>query len=221
MPQLRSHVLAIGFLAVLLTGGFFLAGYLLMNPGTPPPAAPATKVAATAATAPATTTAAPGLVITKAVYGDLPDGPSADVTAKVATLAKHNALSVAATNDNFDDPAPNIVKKLRVDYTYDGIAHTRIVEENATLTIQPGRVRLVIKKAVYGDLPDGSTIDVTAKVAAAAENDSLSIAATNDNFTDPASGIVKKLQVDYTFDGKEKSKTVGESDTLTIANTGD
>ncbi len=81
--------------------------------------------------------------------------------------------------------------------------------------------KLVIKKAVYGDLPDGDKIDVTKKVAEMVKDDKLSVEATNDNFTDPAEGIVKKLKVDYTFDGKDKSKTVDENETLTISNTGE
>jgi hypothetical protein len=32
----------------------------------------------------------------------------------------------------------------------------------------------------------------------------------------PANGIVKQLKVDYTFDGKEKSKTVNDGKTLKI-----
>jgi len=83
------------------------------------------------------------------------------------------------------------------------------------------KVKLVVKKAVYGDLPDGAKIDVTEKVAKMVKEDALSVDATNDNFTDPAVGVAKKLTVDYTFDGKEKSKTVNENETLTISNTGE
>ena len=81
--------------------------------------------------------------------------------------------------------------------------------------------KLVIKKAVYGDLPDGKNVDVTQKVKDAVKNGALSIEATNDNFTDPAEGIVKKLKVDYTFEGKDKSKTVDENQTLTISASGE
>jgi hypothetical protein len=216
-----SRIIPIVLLGLLLSAGSFLAGYLLMLPATPPPDSPATRVAIPPASVPAATAAARGLVITRAVYGDLPDGASTDVTAKVAALVSHNALSVAASNDNFGDPASGIVKTLRVDYTFDGKPGTRTVDENATLMLQPGPIRLVIKKAVYGDLPGGASADVTAKVAQTAENDSLSIPATNDSFGDPASGIVKKLRVDYTFDGKDKSKTVNENDTLIISSFGD
>ena len=79
--------------------------------------------------------AAKKLVIVKAVYGDLPSGDKTDVTAKVAAMVKDNALSVEATNDNFDDPAEGIEKKLQVDYTVDGVAKTKTVDEGETLNI--------------------------------------------------------------------------------------
>ncbi|MFI5381469.1 MAG: DNAJC11 domain-containing protein, partial [Tepidisphaerales bacterium] len=152
------------------------------------------------------------LVIVKAVYGDLPDGAKTDVTEKVKEMVKDNALSVEASNDNFGDPADGIVKKLKVDYTIGGVAASKTVNEGETLTIAAGEKpvasKLVIKKAVYGDLPDGAKKDVTEKVAAMVKDGALSVEATNENFGDPAEGVVKKLKVDYTFDGKEKSKTV-------------
>jgi hypothetical protein len=79
----------------------------------------------------------------------------------------------------------------------------------------------VIKKATYGDLPDGSKVDVTDKVADLVADDALSVEATNTNFGDPADGVVKKLKVDYTFEGKEKSKTVDENETLKISDKGE
>ncbi|MCY2953766.1 MAG: DUF3395 domain-containing protein [Planctomycetota bacterium] len=79
----------------------------------------------------------------------------------------------------------------------------------------------MIVKAVYGDLPDGNKTDVTEEVAATVKDGALSVEATNDNFGDPAEGVVKKLRVDYTFDGKEKSKTVDENETLTISAKGE
>ena len=81
--------------------------------------------------------------------------------------------------------------------------------------------KLVIVKAVYGDLPDGAKTDVTDKVKEMVKDGALSVVANNDNFGDPAEGVVKKLKVDYTFDGKAKSKTVDEDETLTISDKGE
>ncbi|HOX39606.1 MAG TPA: DUF1080 domain-containing protein [Candidatus Brocadiia bacterium] len=79
---------------------------------------------------------APGnVVIVKAVYGALPDGPSADVTAKVAQIIKSGAFSIDASNANFGDTAPSIVKQLRVDYTENGVAQSKTVPENQTLKL--------------------------------------------------------------------------------------
>ena len=161
------------------------------------------------------------LVVVKAVYGDLPDGQKTDVTDKVKEMVKDDRLSVEASNDNFGDPADGVVKKLKVDYTVGGVARSRTVNEGETLTVSGRKSKLVIKKATYGDLPDGSKVDVTDKVADLVADDALSVEATNTNFGDPADGVVKKLTVDYAFEGKEKSKTVDENETLKISDKGE
>jgi HEAT repeat protein len=82
--------------------------------------------------------AAGDVVIKSAVYGDLPNGPSADVTAKVAEMVKQGAVAVEASNANFGDSAPSITKKLRVEYTASGTARTETVNEGETLRIAGG-----------------------------------------------------------------------------------
>ena len=79
--------------------------------------------------------AAGNIAIIKGEYGAMPSGPSRDVTKKVAALVKGGALGVDASNDNFGDPAVGTVKKLTVDYTFDGAAKSKTVNENETLTI--------------------------------------------------------------------------------------
>ena len=77
-----------------------------------------------------------------------------DVTDRVAAEVKGNRLSIAATNEHFGDPAPNQVKKLRVDYLEGEEARSKTVDENATLEIRVAEgKKLVIKKALYGVLP--------------------------------------------------------------------
>lgn len=78
---------------------------------------------------------------------------------------------------------------------------------NPFLQLQPvkreGNPRLVIRNAVYGDLASHKfVVDVTQKVSDWIE-DSLTVAATAENFGDPADGIEKQLKVDYTLDGVE------------------
>lgn len=76
--------------------------------------------------------------------------------------------------------------------------------------------KLKILKAVYGGLPDGPKDDVTAKVQGMVADGALSVDATNDNFGDPANGVVKKLKVEYELNGAKNSKEVNENETLTI-----
>jgi HEAT repeat protein len=75
------------------------------------------------------------VVILKALYGDLPAGTSADVTAKVAAMVKDGSMAIEASNGNFGDPVPNIVKKLRVDYSVNGVVVSKTVAENESLAL--------------------------------------------------------------------------------------
>ncbi len=67
---------------------------------------------------------------------------------------------------------------------------------------------------VRGD--EGRT-DVTAKVAAAIVDQELFILANNENFGDPAEGVVKKLKVEFTINGTGQTKIVEENSVLHIA----
>jgi HEAT repeat protein len=79
---------------------------------------------------------APGaVVIQKALYGNLPDGPAADVTGKVKGIVESGSLSVDASNSNFGDPAPGVVKKLRVEYTENGTPLSKTIREGETLKL--------------------------------------------------------------------------------------
>jgi hypothetical protein len=73
------------------------------------------------------------VVIRKALYGNLPGGPLADVTAKVAKMVKSGAMTVDASNGNFGDPAGGAVKKLSVEYTVNGVPCSQTVVENGSL----------------------------------------------------------------------------------------
>jgi hypothetical protein len=162
------------------------------------------------------------LVIVKAEYGDLPDGTKTDVTEKVKAMATADGLTVAATNENFGDPVEGTGKKLRVEYTLDDAKGSQTVPENETLAIATKASKLKIVSAFYGDLPNGTKTDVTAKVQLMVKENALSVDATNDNFGDPVDGTVKKFKVDYTFDGgAQKTKEVAENETLKISNTGE
>jgi hypothetical protein len=167
------------------------------------------------------------LVIVKAVYGDPNDASATiDVTKQVAVEVKGDAITMRAGNENFEDPASGANKALKVDYTIDGVAGKKTVYENGLLRLSvadkpdPAKKtssKLVIRKALYGDLPEGNANDVTADIAALVRDDALTVKASNDDFGDPQSGRPKKLRVDYAFEGKEKSKMVSEGETLTVS----
>lgn len=73
------------------------------------------------------------ILIQEAAYGDLPDGPSVNVTEKIAQLVASGATSVIASNGLAGDTAPGVVKRLRVTYTLNGAATTKTVTEGETL----------------------------------------------------------------------------------------
>jgi HEAT repeat protein len=98
------------------------------------------------------------------------------------------------------------------------------IAENALSAIclreaRPVAGKIVIVKAVYGDLSGGPTADVTKKVADMIQAGSNTVTASNENFGDPANGVVKNLRVDYTVDGKPATKTAAENETVTLTGT--
>ncbi|MBC7288567.1 MAG: DUF3395 domain-containing protein, partial [Armatimonadetes bacterium] len=112
------------------------------------------------------------LVIERALYGDLPDDPwrelramTVDVTQQLQKMVTDNHLEVVASNAIAGDPAPNIVKELRVDYTLGGHRYTKTVRENSTLVLPDGTEKefsLVIEPA--GELvskPKGGVVLLT------------------------------------------------------------
>lgn len=96
------------------------------------------------------------VVIVKAQYGDLPEGTSADVTAKVAAFVADGAMAVEATNGNFGDPIHGVAKKLRIDYTVDGVAASKTVGEGQTLTFTATATPPAIVEGIGAALPGAS-----------------------------------------------------------------
>jgi HEAT repeat protein len=92
------------------------------------------------------------VVIVKAVYGDLPAGKKADVTEKAAALVKAGSTTIDASNDNFGDTAPSVPKKLRIDYSVNGVKASKTVSEGESIaftaaTTQPAVVEAICKAA--------------------------------------------------------------------------
>jgi hypothetical protein len=160
------------------------------------------------------------LVIVKAVWGDMQGEHTIDVTAKVAAMVKDNALEVTANPVTLGDPAAFKVKKLVIQWSKDGVLAKRHAAEGENIIIRadefPPKPRLLIQKAIYGELASSKTIDVTAMLADLVTDSTVSVKAGSGIFGDPAPMQYKQLRVDYKFDDVAKSKTGGEDQTLTL-----
>lgn len=70
--------------------------------------------------------------IIKAIYGAVSGKPSGDVTKKLAKIVASGNASVKASNGNFGDTAPGIVKQLQVEFSVNGVTRDITVPENGT-----------------------------------------------------------------------------------------
>ncbi|MBC7328220.1 hypothetical protein H5T87_08945 [bacterium] len=95
------------------------------------------------------------LEITRAIYGILEDPTKqVDVTEQLRKMVKNNMLYVIASNSIAGDPAPFVVKKMRVDYTWNGEPRTIIVNENELVEI-PGGIVTTAPKVKLSVNPQG------------------------------------------------------------------
>ncbi len=154
---------------------------------------------------------------------DAAPGGSLDVTKLVQQTVSGNSLTIDVNNDLGSDPAPTLKKKLKVDYTVNGVAASTVVLEGSTLEIHPAKgAKLVVTKAVYGDLPDAQKVDVAKVLTNAIQGDKLTLDVNNEVLGgDPAPTTVKKLEVKYTVGGKAGTATVNEFETLTLPSSTD
>lgn len=81
--------------------------------------------------------------------------------------------------------------------------------------LSSGKVKII--KAIYGAVSGEPSADVTSKIAEMVKAGNASVQASNANFGDPASGIVKQLKVDFSVNGVSQSVTVPENGTAEIA----
>jgi hypothetical protein len=100
---------------------------------TPPPADHPVSLARTDAGG---NVSANTLEIQKAAYCSTEGAASDDVTAKVAAMVQNGSLHVKAVTPTFGhDPAPYVVKQLKVDYTLNGQPGSKTAREGAYLDI--------------------------------------------------------------------------------------
>ena len=170
------------------------------------------------------------LEIIKAEYGvfSLKQGKLADVTEQLSQMVNNDRLTVAIGNQLGGDPAPNVVKRLQVIYSYDGKEYTSRIKEGQTLRLPPDGIpaggKLVIKQAVYGDfvdqfsrLPELKAVDVTNKIAGMVSGGMLETRVTNAlSGSDPAQYVPKQIKVQYKLDGVSNTVFVDENKLLKI-----
>jgi len=162
------------------------------------------------------------LVINSAIYDAAgANSPKwVDLTAKVKAQVAAGQLEVDAGNDFAgEDPAPNIVKSLRVEFSVNGERHTAEAAENETLDLPAGAK---VIRAIYGNLPAtpataSKPVDVTRKLSDLVEDGALSVQVGGQLAgSDPRYGQPKELRVEYTLNGAHRSVVVPENETLSI-----
>jgi hypothetical protein len=162
------------------------------------------------------------LQIISAVYGYFPPAGQTwiDLTDKVKALVARGKLELSADNDFAgDDPVPNIVKQMRVEYMLNGRQESQMADENETLDLPAGAM---VSRAVYGKVaaPE-QTVDLTARLAALIHHGELNLRADNSLAGgDPANNTPKELRVAYSLNGAAKHVTVTENETLTLPEPG-
>jgi hypothetical protein len=160
------------------------------------------------------------LRILEAAYGYFPPTSEgwADVTDKVKAQVAEGKLEIPAKNDFAgDDPAPNVPKQLRVEFTLNGQLKSETADENENLTLPAAAV---VTKALYGKLgapARAQTKDLTTKLASLVKDGRLSVRADNTLAGgDPANLTPKELRVEYSFNGVTNGATVPENATLAL-----
>jgi hypothetical protein len=147
--------------------------------------------------------------IERATYG-VPGSPdrTRDVRQQVQQKVDAGELSFQVSSlAEGNDPAPDVLKTLVVDYVIAGTHHTVKGQDPATVRLTADTVRVVVEKARYGVLDDPKrTRDVRDKLQrlldAGESSFPVSRMAEGD---DPALMVVKTLEVEYSLDGKRLS----------------
>jgi hypothetical protein len=149
----------------------------------------------------------PRVVIQRAVYG-LPNDHqhSRDVREKVERrLASGETSFPVRVMAEGDDPAPQAVKTLTVDYTVDDRPFSVKAPDSQTIYLTADAVKATVHKATYGILDDPKrTRDVRDKLQRLLDSGESSFAvARMAEGDDPAFMVVKTLVADCEINGKE------------------
>ena len=158
------------------------------------------------------------ITIRQARYGVLDDPQrSRDVTERIRRKVEAGNQSIAvASMAEGDDPAMLVIKTLVVDYNIEGQAFTVKGKDGETIRLSRNAVGARVLNARYGVLDDPKrTRDVREKVQrildAGESGFTVARMAAGD---DPAFGIVKTLEIEYTMNGKRLRLTGTDPETV-------
>jgi len=149
------------------------------------------------------------VVVRSALYG-VPNDPqrTRDVGEKVRRFLERGEYSfpVSAIAQG-DDPAPNVIKTLTVDYTIDGKPYLVKAQDPGTVYLTAEALKISVEKARYGVLTDPKrTRDVRDRVQRLVDagESSFQVARMAEG-DDPAFLVVKTLELEYTRNGEHVS----------------
>lgn len=163
-----------------------------------------------------------GLRILRAEYGE--GNRWRDVTALLAQQIQQNELRMDVTNETMGgDPAPAVVKSLRLEYEYQGRTQSVTVPEKGRLNLPDGigsgssTAVLEILEADYG--AQGRRNNVADLLRRAVRGDQLNLRVNNGTMGgDPYPGPDKELYVRYRYQGREYENFSREGSTLVLPN---
>ena len=149
------------------------------------------------------------VVVRTALYG-VPNDPrrTRDVAQKVRRFLEQGQYSfpVSAMAEG-DDPAPNVIKTLTVEYSIGGKLYSVRGPDPTTIYLTADVLKITVEKARYGVLADPKrTRDVRDRVQRLADAGETSFqVARMAEGDDPAVLVVKTLELDYTRNGEHVS----------------
>jgi len=161
------------------------------------------------------------VVVRKALYGVLDDpARTRDVTAEVQRKADAGEFDFPVnTMAELDDPAIDTMKTLAVDYEIQGRLFHVKAQDPLTIHLSGKAVNIAVEKARYGVLNDPNrTRDMRETVQRLADSGEsrfkVSLMAQGD---DPAYGIVKTLELEYTQDGQQRRLSGTDPETIDLS----
>jgi hypothetical protein len=168
----------------------------------------------------ATTKPPPPVEVTRAVYGVPNDAArTRDAREQVQRLvdAGETTFQVARLAEG-GDPAPNVVKTLTVDYTIQGKHYTVKGTDPGQVHLTPEAVKVTVLKARYGVLDDPPrTRDVRDKAQMLVDAGETSfVVARMAEGDDPAFGVVKTLELEYTRNGEHFTARATDPETIDL-----